>query len=579
MAKRYFEFSEGSSNKFWEVWCEDSKVFTRYGKIGASGQITVKDEGSDDAALKLESKLVREKTGKGYVEKGGSGAPKKAAVKVAVKKTAVKVAKKVSPPPAAAAAPKTPAGAIRLEFTEGGSSKFWQIVRTGDAFTVTFGKIGTPGQEQKKKFSSEWEARREHDKLVEEKKKKGYAPVLLGAAPSKPTTSARNEELEAAILKSPEKDDGFLVYADWLQGQGDVRGELATLQGQLAKQKKKDKKLGNAEAKLLWEHRGHFFGPLATYFAQTNRSYGASPIEATWRWGFIDELVLSAASGWKVSGPEGEISIPTVRNAAELIRCLPKVASARFVRDLVIACPIAEDEFHFEESVKALAKVVPELPLLRRLTLGRFTYEDSELSWSYMGKLDALWPALEKLEFLKIRVGSMTMGSIALPALKELWIETGGLSRKSLQSIIAMKAPQLETLNLWFGQDDYGCDCDASDVAELLSSTAFPKLKHLGLANTTFGNELVPFLVKSKLMKQIETLDLSMSHLTVEGMRELVAGKAAFPKLQELDVAECLLNKEGVKLAKTMAKIVESGDQEDVEEYQEEDYRYSAVGE
>ena len=43
MSKRYFEFSEGTSNKFWEVWVEGTKFLTRYGKIVASGQTTVKD--------------------------------------------------------------------------------------------------------------------------------------------------------------------------------------------------------------------------------------------------------------------------------------------------------------------------------------------------------------------------------------------------------------------------------------------------------------------------------------------------------------------------------------------------------
>jgi GTPase Era involved in 16S rRNA processing len=38
MTRRYFEFSEGTSNKFWEVWVEGNKVLTRYGKIGANGQ-------------------------------------------------------------------------------------------------------------------------------------------------------------------------------------------------------------------------------------------------------------------------------------------------------------------------------------------------------------------------------------------------------------------------------------------------------------------------------------------------------------------------------------------------------------
>jgi predicted DNA-binding WGR domain protein/tetratricopeptide (TPR) repeat protein len=62
--RRMFEFVEGSSSKFWEVWIEGDEVRTRYGKIGTAGQVTAKPGGID-----LYQKLVREKTGKGYVEK------------------------------------------------------------------------------------------------------------------------------------------------------------------------------------------------------------------------------------------------------------------------------------------------------------------------------------------------------------------------------------------------------------------------------------------------------------------------------------------------------------------------------
>ena len=75
MARRYFEFVEGTSSKFWEVWVEGNELRTRYGKIGAAGQTTVKDEGSAEGAQKLHDKLVREKTGKGYAEKS-TGATK-----------------------------------------------------------------------------------------------------------------------------------------------------------------------------------------------------------------------------------------------------------------------------------------------------------------------------------------------------------------------------------------------------------------------------------------------------------------------------------------------------------------------
>ena len=84
MSKRMFEFSEGTSQKFWEIWVDGSEVRTRYGKIGSAGQVTVKDEGTDEKAQKLYDKLVREKTGKGYVETtGGASAPAAAPAKAA----------------------------------------------------------------------------------------------------------------------------------------------------------------------------------------------------------------------------------------------------------------------------------------------------------------------------------------------------------------------------------------------------------------------------------------------------------------------------------------------------------------
>ncbi|MEW6282217.1 MAG: WGR domain-containing protein [Candidatus Eremiobacterota bacterium] len=65
-------------------------------------------------------------------------------------------------------------GCRRFEFVEGTSSKFWEISLEGDSFTVRYGRIGTDGQTQTRCFDTEEKARKEHDKLVEEKLKKGY---------------------------------------------------------------------------------------------------------------------------------------------------------------------------------------------------------------------------------------------------------------------------------------------------------------------------------------------------------------------------------------------------------------------
>ncbi len=66
--KRYFEFSEGTSNKFWEVELSGNSVTTRWGRIGSDGQSTTKDFSDTEKAKSEYNKLVGEKARKGYIE-------------------------------------------------------------------------------------------------------------------------------------------------------------------------------------------------------------------------------------------------------------------------------------------------------------------------------------------------------------------------------------------------------------------------------------------------------------------------------------------------------------------------------
>jgi DNA ligase-1 len=67
---RYFECSDGSSRKFWEITMSGSDVTTRWGRIGTDGQSKTKAFGSEDKATAEYSKLIKEKTDKGYIETG-----------------------------------------------------------------------------------------------------------------------------------------------------------------------------------------------------------------------------------------------------------------------------------------------------------------------------------------------------------------------------------------------------------------------------------------------------------------------------------------------------------------------------
>ncbi len=67
--KRYFEFVDGASSKFWEIWMDGKTVTTTWGKIGTAGQTKPKEFADEAKAKKEYDKLLAEKTGKGYAEK------------------------------------------------------------------------------------------------------------------------------------------------------------------------------------------------------------------------------------------------------------------------------------------------------------------------------------------------------------------------------------------------------------------------------------------------------------------------------------------------------------------------------
>lgn len=86
---RRFELREGETNKFWQVDVEGATLTVTYGKIGSAGQTKLKTCASAVAASAERDKLVREKTGKGYVEiAAGSTGTKKTGTKKAAEATA-----------------------------------------------------------------------------------------------------------------------------------------------------------------------------------------------------------------------------------------------------------------------------------------------------------------------------------------------------------------------------------------------------------------------------------------------------------------------------------------------------------
>ena len=418
MAKRYFEFSEGTSNKFWEVWVEGTKVLTRYGKIGASGQTTIKDEGSPAGAQKLHDKLVGEKTKKGYQEKGGSGgaaAPAPAAAAPAAKKAAAPAASP-PPPPAAKGPVVVEEGFRRFEFVEGSSSKFWEVKVEDSEQTIRFGKIGTAGQEKVKDFDSPSEAKADTKKLIAEKTGKGY--VEVGGKP-KPEG---NPQLEAAIHANPDDASAYLVYADWLQSKGDPQGEFVMLH-------QKDPK------GALKKHKKNLLGSLAEW--PMDQKYGKT-LDIEWQHGFMKSVKMT----WEGfdDGDGGD--------AAEELAELLDLPAARFIQSLRIGPFPSDDEMSLQPFVDVLEE--KKAPAgLRELFLG--DRGDWDISSTYSGNFGPLAAVFPKLQKLTLHGGHHNFGkNVSLPELKELKLQSGGLSKSVLKDVMAAKLPKLESLDIWF---------------------------------------------------------------------------------------------------------------------------------
>ncbi|MBZ4412373.1 WGR domain-containing protein [Myxococcus faecalis] len=450
----------------------------------------------------------------------------------------------------------------RYEFKEGSSSKFWEIKLEGDSFTTRWGRIGTDGQEKTQSFDSDEKAQKEYDKLVREKEKKGYELVGDGEGgddddEGEAVEGKSNPELEAAIQKDPDNVDAYLVYGDWLQAQGDPRGELIALQHALSK-------ASGAEATALKKQvSAHIKKHKALLLGSMAKGWSDEEITLEWHLGFI----RSARLGRKEYDSEFDVG--------EGVKTLLTHPSGRFLRSLAVGIVDASDgENSYEPVLEALQEAPPKG--LEHLFLGDFEYPDeTEISWSYVNDVSALYKLVPNLRSLRLRGAGADLGDIDLPELREFTIETGGLPLGAVKSIASAKWPKLEKLEVWFGQDSYGAEGGVADIQPILDGKGLSNLKVLGLRNAEFTNDLVKVLPTAKVLPQLEKLDLSMGCLTDEGAKTLAENAAAFKHLKHLDLTENTLTDAGEKLVAKLAGTVAAGNQR---EYDPE-YHYAAVGE
>jgi uncharacterized protein (TIGR02996 family) len=296
----------------------------------------------------------------------------------------------------------------------------------------------------------------------------------------------RNLELERLILARPDDAEPFLVYADWLQQEGDPRGELAMVQA--VGQHERERALLAARDELA-----------------------GLPVEATWRLGWLQRVDIAA-------------------DPAEVYDRLCGLDSARFLRELVVGTPGSGVLRSRRPLLTAVAERGLPFPL-RRLVVA----ERPELPADHF---PAPWAHLAGLEELEVESFYLPVPTVELPALRWLVIH-GDVADDTLVELAGARLPRLERLALRLG--------DASGLgglARLLAGAGMPSLCKLALTEVPAGQRVAEVLAASPLLPRLERLALPYGQLDDADGELFLRHRQAFARLRSLDLRHNYFNRE-----------------------------------
>jgi uncharacterized protein (TIGR02996 family) len=458
-------------------------------------------------------------------------------------------------------------------FTDATSNKFWHIDLSGTSFRVHFGRVGTDGQTQTKTFASAAVARREHDKLVAQKLKKGYVETTAPPAGAAPPVSAERAALEAALAAHPDEVAAHSAYADYLIEAGDPRGEFIQTQLALedeARPKAERDALKKKEAALLKKHARAWLGDVGRFLVGS-WSGADKPYHYRFARGWLDH-------------------VRTLPVPEALIEVLARAPEARLLRRLEVVYDMRYHPFDFDPFVEGVNGALPEeeqidtggfymsdpLSLLPPLggaeTLGNLRVlkygfsDDHERGPSHSTMIDpfgnttaervlAVLKACPRLEELYLNASvagaAKLFASPLLGTLRVLQYYYGMSDerRRDARAAYPLGAlakntalANLTTLRLHPGRD---AQIRPDELDALLRSKHLPRLTHLHVHTIQGGDDGAERIVASGVLKRLKTLDIGYGNMTDAGARALAASPD-LKNLEALDVSRNALTAAGV---------------------------------
>jgi uncharacterized protein (TIGR02996 family) len=373
----------------------------------------------------------------------------------------------------------------------------WQIEQIGKQLEITSG-----GKTSVRTFVTPEQAAAQLARLTEQHVGLGYVPIAR---------DPRHPELELAIANDPESPASYSVFADWLQSQGDPRGNVMAIA--IAAEARGDDD-GKTFAKELKKNFHDLLGPLAALAAPERGAREGDPDVFAWRFGVIHGAYLHA-----------DRQKPIDLALDQILRH----ASGRFLVELTLV----QNE-RIQDAIDVLARRAPAS--LRGLRL-----------WAVSnGNLAELWPALPRLRRLALSGHALALGRLELAELERLELVDSQMPAASGRALLQAPFPVLEQLRLDFGSGYTTGDASIDDIFALLARRDLPALHQLALVRTRYIRELVIELAQSPLARQLEQLDLSHNQMTDDNAIELARRRASFPRLANLDVSGNRLTRRGL---------------------------------
>lgn len=301
-----------------------------------------------------------------------------------------------------------------------------------------------------------------------------------------------------AIQANPNDEVARLIYADWLDEQGDARGELIRVQCELARLPVNDprqKLLDQRERELLDEYGEEWLEPL--------RELGALGVSVRYfQKGLVEHLKIAVKDF--LQHAETLCQMEPALSRVQLTNLGPHInelVAASFPAQILAldlsANPMESEEFR-------LLATAPFVGQLKELHL-KFTRMENE---GLTGLCSQEWPQLERLDLSGNRIGTegtrVLTSQICFPQLKILSLSmnrigewAGGLFRPHCWDT-------LEELHL--ASNGIG-NVSAREMID--RREAFPALKILNLRYNRISQKIQKQLQESELAKSLTVLDLA----------------------------------------------------------------------